>query len=124
MLCGGLLIIQFKAISQTKNLTKSSLYKEPTDPTSNIEKYNYANDNTTRFTIYFKDDPNTQYEYRYFLYSNVYLNPRKNNYNKMFCFAYDMKLKKEKNMYDNHNYLARKPFADYIKYKKCLNTWK
>ena len=89
-----------------------------------IEKFHDASRDTTCFTIYFKDDPNTQYEYRYFLYSNVYLNPRKNNYNKMFCFAYDMKLKKEKNMYDNHNYLARKPFADYIKYQKCLNTWK
>ena len=75
-------------------------------------------------TLQGTDRSNIKYEYRYFLYSNVYLNPRKNNYNKMFCFAYDMKLKKEKNMYDNHNYLARKPFADYIKYKKCLNTWK
>lgn len=61
-----------------------------------IEKYNDASENTTCFTIYFKDDPNTQYEYRYFLYSNVYLNPMKNNYNKMFCFAYDLKLKKKK----------------------------
>ena len=63
-----------------------------------IEQYNDTSKNTTSFTIYFKDDPNTQYEYRYFLYSNVYLNPRKNNYNKMFCFAYDKKLEKEKKM--------------------------
>lgn len=89
-----------------------------------IEQYTNTSKNTTYFEIYFKDDPNTQYEYNYFLYSNVYLNPWKNNYNKMFCYAYDMKLKKEKNMYDNHNYLARKPFANSIKYQKCLNTWK
>ncbi|MBS5777805.1 DUF3139 domain-containing protein, partial [Finegoldia magna] len=62
-----------------------------------IEQNSEPSKNTTSFTIYFKDDPNTQYEYRYFLYSNVYLNPRKNNYNKMFCFAYDKKLEKEKN---------------------------
>ncbi len=89
-----------------------------------IDKSYYRLMNTTEFKIYFKDDPNTEYVYRYFLYSNVHLNPFKNNYNKMFCFAYDMKSKNEKNMIDNHNYLARKPYRDSIKYQKYLNTWR